>query len=227
MSERVDVTVDGVRLACRLDGAAESPPMVLLHALGEDASDWDALVAELSGSFRTVAVDLRGHGDSDWPGDYSIELMRDDVLGLLDQLGLGRVTLVAHSLGGTVAYLIAEDRPELVARLVVEDVCPPYERNRPVPARPDQAVPFDWPVVPAIASQAGVLVPEYWDRLADITAPTLLVAGGTTSHVPQERLTEVADRIPDCTLVTIPAGHHVHRNAPDDFVKVVRSFLVD
>jgi pimeloyl-ACP methyl ester carboxylesterase len=130
-------------------------------------------------------------------------------------------------MGGTVAFLLAEDQPHRVGRLVLEDTCPPYARDWPVPDRPDVPLPFDWPVVPAIAGQASVLVPEYWDRLAGITAPTLMVAGGPTSHVPQERLAEVAERIPDCRLVTIPAGHHVHRNAPDEFLTVVREFLSD
>ena len=225
MAETIDVTVGDVRLSGRLDGDPGRQPLLLLHALGEDGSDWDAVVAALSGTYRTYAVDLRGHGQSDWPGDYSFELMRDDVIGFLDQLGLDRVTLVAHSLGGSVAFLLAEHQPQRIERLVLEDSCPAYDREWTVPERPDTPLPFDWPVVPAIAAQASVLVPERWDRLADITAPTLVVAGGPTSHVPQDKLADVAERIPDCQLVTIPAGHHVHRNAPDEFITAARDFL--
>src|ERR1035438_7493297 len=70
-------------------------------------TSWAAVAAQFAKRFRVYALDLRGHGDSDWPGIYSFELIRDDVLGVLDQLGLDRVTLVGHSMGGTVAYLVA------------------------------------------------------------------------------------------------------------------------
>lgn len=223
----LDVVVDGVRLHCRVDGRPDAPSMVLLHALGEDASDWDDVVAGLAGALRTYAVDLRGHGTSDWPGGYSFELMRDDVLGLLDQLELDALTLVGHSLGGVVALLVAEAQPARVRRLVIEDVCPPYRRDRPTPERPDHPVPFDWPVVPAIAIEAGIERAQWWDGLADITAPTLLVGGGPTSHVPQNLLIDVARRIPDCTVVTVDAGHHVHGDALEPFMAALHDFLAD
>ena len=202
-------------------GDRGAPAMVLLHALGEQASDWDELVPVFARSFRVVAVDLRGHGSSDWPGAYSSELMRDDVLALLDVLGLDRVVLVGHSLGGLVGYLVAAAAPARVHRLVVEDVVPPYARPRPVPDRPDGPLPFDWAVVPAFRAEADDPAMRWWPLLADITAPTLLVGGGPESPVPQDLIADVAERIPDCTLVTIPAGHYVHRSRPDDFADAV------
>ena len=88
-------------------------------------------------------------------------------------------------------------------------------------------MPFDWPVVPAIATETGIERVEWWDALADITAPTLLVGGGPTSHVPQDLLADVARRLPHCRLVTIEAGHHVHREAPESFMAVLSDFLAD
>lgn len=77
------------------------------------------------------ALDLRGHGGSDWPGTYSFQLMHDDVRDVLDQLGLGTVTLIGHSMGGTVAYLAVMRQPGRVGRLIVEDAPPPFRRDRP------------------------------------------------------------------------------------------------
>lgn len=54
-----------VRLAYEVRGASGAPPLVLLHALGEDRSDWAAVAARFAERFQVVAVDLRGHGDSD------------------------------------------------------------------------------------------------------------------------------------------------------------------
>jgi pimeloyl-ACP methyl ester carboxylesterase len=174
-----------------------------------------------------VAFDLRGHGDSSRTSEYSHRLMAEDVCAALDALGLARVVLVGHSLGGAVAYQVAAARPDLVGLLVTEDVCPPYPRNRPVPDRPDTELPFDWAVVPAIIREVNAGSEEAWAELDSITAPTLLVAGGESSTIAQERLAEVAERIPDCTLVTIPAGHFVHGNAPEEFTETVLGWLAE
>lgn len=200
----------GTHIAYDVAGDPAAPPMVLLHALGDTRADWAPVSAAFAERFRVYAPDLRGHGDSARPGEYSFGLMRDDVAGLLDEIGVDEVTLVGHSMGGVVAYLLAMQKPERVTRLVVEDVPPPYPRDRPVPERPDGPVAFDWAVVPAIVGQVNAGDPAAWDGLATITAPTLLIGGGPRSHVPQDKLAEVAALIPACELVTIPAGHNVH-----------------
>jgi len=199
--------------------------MVLLHALGERGANWAPVTAWFAERFRVFALDLRGHGDSDWPGTYSFQLMCDDVLGVLDQLGLGAVTLAGHSMGGTVAYLVAMQRPDRVERLIVEDVPPPVPRDRAVPARPAEPLDFDWAVVPAIISQVNEGDPASWDGLGTITAPTLLIGGGPQSHIPQDKLAAVAARIPRCDLVTIPAGHQVHEARPAEFASTVLNWL--
>ena len=225
MTDRLDITVGDVRLACYISGAGDSPPLVLLHALGEQSSTWDAVTAEFAPAFRVVAIDLRGHGESDRPGDYSFQLMTDDVVGVLDQLSLVYVTLLGHSLGGAVAYLVARQQPTRIDRLIIEDAPPPFARDRPLPTRPEGPLPFDWAVVPAIASQFSNPDPAWWDRLNSITAPTLLIAGGPSSHIPHDKLEDVAARIPTCSIVTIPVGHHIHETRPREFNAVVADFL--
>jgi 3-oxoadipate enol-lactonase len=218
--------VDGVRLAYRVSGDPDGAPVVLLHALGEDSSDWDEVIPALPGHRRAYAVDLRGHGHSDRTGAYSLELMRDDVLGLLDALGLDRVTLVGHSMGAAVAFLAAQRRPDAVERLVLEEP-PPFGRlpERPLPARPAEPLGFDWDVVVAVNRERNDPDPAWWDDLTAITAPTLVVAGGERSHFPQDALADLAARIPASRLVTIDAGHLVHVKEPARFVAEVNRFL--
>jgi pimeloyl-ACP methyl ester carboxylesterase len=199
--------------------------MVLLHGLGERSTGWAPVTAQFAECFRVFALDLRGHGDSDWPGAYSFELMRDDVLGAIDELCLSRITLVGHSMGGVVAYMIASQEPARIERLIVEDASPPYVRDRAIPERPAASLDFDWLVVPAIIDQVNMGDATAWDRLSAITAPTLLIGGGSESHVPQENLAQVAARIPCCELVTIPGGHHVHSTSPAEFAAVVLRWL--
>jgi len=155
----------GVRLAYETAGDRGAAPMVLLHALGERGASWAPVMRWFAESFQVFALDLRGHGGSGWPGAYSFQLMCDDVVGVLDQLGLGKVTLVGHSMGGMVAYLVAMRRPDRVERLIVEDVPPPYRRDRAIPDRPAGPLDFDWPVVPAIVNQVNNGDPAAWDGL--------------------------------------------------------------
>lgn len=216
---------DGVAINVELSGDPEAQPVVLLHALGDRAEDWSTVTAALAGRFRVVAMDLRGHGSSGRPGTYTFELMRDDVIAVLDALDLHDVILVGHSMGAVVAYLIAQAQPDRVGRLVIEDAPPPFPRTRAMPERPDSELPFDWEVVPAIARQVNDPARRWWPALARITAPTLLIGGGASSHVPQELLAEVAGLIPNCTLITLDAGHNVHQAAPEDFLKVVTEWL--
>ena len=225
MDESHKIAAGGIHLAYEVSGLPGAPPMVLLHALGERGRDWAPVAGRFAGRFRVFALDLRGHGDSDWPGTYSFQAMRDDVVDALDQLGLGAVTLVGHSMGGGVAYLVAMQRPDLVGRLIVEDVSPPFPRDRAIPDRPAGPLDFDWAVVPAIVGQVNRGDPAAWDGLAAITAPTLLIGGGPASHIPQGKLAAAAARIPRCDLVTIPAGHLVHAERPAEFASVVLDWL--
>lgn len=219
------VTSAGVRLAYAESGQLSHPAVVLLHALGEQRGTWGCVTPHLAERFRVVSFDLRGHGDSDWPGTYGFRVMCDDVLDAMDRLGLNRVTLVGHSMGGVVCYLAALREPARVERLIIEDVPPPYERDRPVPVRDGEPQGFDWPVVPAIVAEVNAGDPQTWASLHAIQAPTLLIAGGPESHIPQDKLADVARLIPDCTLVTIPAGHHVHSTHPEAFVQAIFDWI--
>jgi 3-oxoadipate enol-lactonase len=214
-----------VRLAYRTWGPAGAPPVVLLHALGEQSSDWSPVAAALAPSWRVYAPDLRGHGASDWPGSYTIEQLTTDLAAFLGALGLEQVTLGGHSLGGPPAYLYAARHPDRVARLVLEDPAPPWPRARRVVARPEGPLPFDWEATALSNEFTDPQVSSWRDSLRHVHAPALLIAGGPASHVDQDQLADMAARIPDCELVTIPAGHLVHAVRPAEFTAVVTGFL--
>ena len=219
------VATGGIHLAYEASGVPDAPSMVLLHGLGERGASWAPVIPWFAERFHVLALDMRGHGASDWPGTYSLRIMRDDLLGFLDRLGLGTVTLVGHSMGGGVAYLTAMQLQDRVRRLIVEDASPPFRRDRAIPARPPEPLDFDWAVAPAIVGEVNAGDPAAWEGLATITAPTLLIGGGPASHIPQDRLAEVAARIPRCDLVTIPAGHDVHTARPAEFAGAVLGWL--
>jgi len=225
MAEQHAVTIGDIRVSYEVTGDPGAPPMVLLHALGERGSDWAPVAPAFAERYRLYALDLRGHGDSDWPGSYSFQLMRDDVIGLLDHLALRKVVLIGHSMGAVVAYLVTIARPDLVARLIIEDAPPPFLRENPVRDKPAGPIAFDWPVVPAVLNQVSQGDPETWDLLKTINAPTLIIAGGPESHIPHAQLEATASRMPAATLLTIPAGHHIHTTRPSDFAETVLTWL--
>ncbi|MCX5347162.1 MULTISPECIES: alpha/beta fold hydrolase [Streptomyces] len=225
MVDHRTVDVGGIRLVCQVWGQESAAPLVLLHALGEDSTDWGEVVPALARGRRVYALDLRGHGRSDWPGEYSLELMRADVLRFLDVLGLGTVDLIGHSMGGVVAYLLAQERPERVSRLVLEDVPVPRPREKTTPTRPDGELTFDWDMVVAIRRQIDTPDPAWLEGLSRITADTLVLAGGPASHVPQDGIAELARRVPGGRVVTIPVGHLIHSAAPQRFTEEVCAFL--
>lgn len=227
MPQQLDVTVDGVTLRVRVWPAVDSTrrAVVLLPATGETAEDWDVVAMSLHSSRTVHAVNLRGHGSSDWPGHYSIQAMADDVTGLLRRLGDRPVDLVGHSLGGLVACRLASANPELVHRLVLEDVGVPHPRPATVPPRPPGALSFDWRVVAQVRPEIDDPDPGWGDVVAGISAPTLVIAGGPSSPVPQDDVAELVSILPDGRLVTVDAGHLVHARQPDEFTRHLVTFL--
>ncbi|WP_406055074.1 alpha/beta hydrolase [Streptomyces sp. NBC_01077] len=220
------VTVDGVRLAYRVRGAEDAPPVVLVHGRTENSTTWTRIAAELATEHRVYAVDLRGHGLSDRPGHYGFDIFRDELGGFLKALGLNGATVVAHSMGAAAAYLLAQREPELIGRLVLEEppVFFPLDPPRPPVVRPEEALSFDWEIVPATNAQLNAPDPAWREELPAIKAPTLVVAGGPSSHIPQDQLPWLAGRIPEARLVTIESGHLLHTDRPEEFLAALREF---
>lgn len=223
------VDVGGLKLHYRESGSPDGVPVVALHGHPSTASTWDGLASGLtaSGRYRLLALTQRGYGLSARSPVYSLEALRDDVFGFADALGLGPFVLVGHSMGATVATLVAElDVDRLVELVLVDAVPPPEGMGFPIPRRPDGELPYDWAVVPAVFRQLASPDPAWWARMPRITVPTLLIGGGSTSHVPQRLLVEAAERIPAARLVTLEgAGHRVHVAEPERFLAEVSGFL--
>lgn len=105
-----------------LDWGGKGPCAVLLHGGALTARTWDYVALALRGDFRLVALDLRGHGASDWADDYSIESYAADVSAVLDGLSIERTHLAGMSLGGIVACEFALRHPGRTASLAMIDV---------------------------------------------------------------------------------------------------------
>ncbi|MGH7303714.1 MAG: alpha/beta fold hydrolase [Candidatus Rokuibacteriota bacterium] len=107
-------------------GAATAPALILLHGVTGHARTWDEEARSLASRYRVLALDQRGHGDSDPSpnADYTVATMAADLAAFADALALARVTLVGLSMGGRVAIAFAAQAPRRVERLVVVDIGP-------------------------------------------------------------------------------------------------------
>jgi pimeloyl-ACP methyl ester carboxylesterase len=102
-------------------GKADAPAVLLLHGFGSSLQTWDTLARDLEGEFRVLRIDLPGAGltGADPSGDYSDERGMQVLAALLDTLGLQRVALLGHSMGGRLAWRFAAEQPQRVASLVL------------------------------------------------------------------------------------------------------------
>jgi len=100
--------------------------MLLVHGFGNDAHIWDDFAPSFASYYRVFALDQRGHGDSAWAlhGEYEYEHFVADLEKVCDALGMERLVLVGHSLGGRVAMLFGGKHPERLAGLVIVDSAP-------------------------------------------------------------------------------------------------------
>lgn len=112
------VTIHGHRRAYRIAGSG--PALLMIHGVGDDSSTWSTVHATLAQRFTVVAPDLLGHGESDKPrADYSLAAFANGMRDLLVTLGIDRVTVVGHSLGGGVAAQFLYQFPQFVERVVL------------------------------------------------------------------------------------------------------------
>ncbi len=106
--------------------ANNAPILILLHGFSGHARSWDSFAETASERFRVLALDQRGHGESDWSADsqYGAHEMKEDLNCFICALDLKAYYLVGLSMGGTVAIHFAAQRPEGLQRLVIVDIAP-------------------------------------------------------------------------------------------------------
>lgn len=105
----------------------DGPPLVLLHGFPDHAGTWRPLADRLGATFRIIAPDLRGYGQTTRPqarADYRLDLLVGDVLAFLDALGLPLVHLCGHDWGGVLAFAFAAQHPGRLASLVAINAPP-------------------------------------------------------------------------------------------------------
>ena len=132
------IATNGVRLHYVTQGTG--PLMLFLHGFPDFWYGWRHQLPEFAKDHKVVAIDMRGYNDSEKPaakGAYAMDQLVSDVAGIIEQLGGGRAILVGHDWGGAVAWATANERPELIEKLVVMNLPHPAIMLRAI-ARPPQ-----------------------------------------------------------------------------------------
>lgn len=118
------IMLNGLRFHFRDWGSESAPPLVLLHGFTGHARSWDTFARAMCDRFRVLALDQRGHGETEWADDYAPERMVEDIEAFVRALKLQRFALLGLSMGGRNAYAYAARHPETLDRLVIVDIGP-------------------------------------------------------------------------------------------------------
>lgn len=236
----------GLTLAVHADeslGNGTLPPILLVHGMGSDHRTWRSFGSTLRRNGRSViAVDLRGHGRSGRSGDYALDSFAADLSFVLDELEVAQAEVVGHSLGAHTALRLAMSEPARVRSLVLEEVPPMRyglddeivvtagfgEKVRGLGAllaNPMPVIRFDRAVADQVEKAFALADPAWWDRLSAVSAPTLVISGGTRSFLPTEHLADLSAALPEARLEVIETGHSVHRDRRRKFACVAGEFL--
>ncbi len=115
-------TVNGIAVNYTLEGPANAPVVTMSHSLATDLSMWDPTVPALTGRFRVLRYETRGHGKTDAPkAAYTLDQLADDALALLKSLGIQKTHWVGLSMGGMIGQTLALKAPEVFASLSLCD----------------------------------------------------------------------------------------------------------
>jgi pimeloyl-ACP methyl ester carboxylesterase len=224
-----------------LDGSG--PARVYLHGLGSSAAPYFARVAAHAGR-RSLLVDFLGHGLSDRPASFpgTLEAHAQTVAALLDRLGLRDAEIIGHSMGGSVAIVLARTRPELVGALVVVEpnLDPVTPEAGAIGSRGIAAYGEDGFVAHGFSETLEVAGPV-WAATMRLADPRLLHRSAVALtradlratlealDLPRTLITgDAVDPDPDglrrsgVRVETIPgAGHNVMLDAPEAFIALV------
>ena len=113
---------NGIEINYELHGKEGAPWLVLSHSLACSVRMWDPQIAALKGEYRILAFDTRGHGASEAPkGDYTLELLADDLFFLLKALNISTTHFCGLSMGGMIGQTFALKYPGIFQKLALAD----------------------------------------------------------------------------------------------------------
>lgn len=240
------VTVNGMEMFIRTIGSGE--PLLLLHSGTQSGEMWRPFEEALGARYRLVVPDLRGHGRSTNPeGPLTTRRFADDVVALLDHLGIRRCRAIGASAGGMTLLHLATHHPERLEAMVVVGVgtdlpeaCrqilattsvdglseAAWQRLRARHRHGDEQIRALYAWVAGLAEDTGDM--KFTKaQLAGVTTPTLIVHGDRDYCFPASMALEIHEVVPTSYLWVVPNGSHVPLSGgnADTFTAIVQEFF--
>src|SRR6201991_700631 len=243
---------DGVNIYYEIHGSG--PPLILTHGYSSTSAMWQGQIDALAKEHQLILWDMRGHGQSDYPGDpaaYSEALTVADIAALLDEVGAAKAIVGGLSLGGYMSLAFYRAYPARVSALLIIDTGPGFKKDDAREAwnkrAHETADRFDRDGLTALQAASrerstashrdasglaraarGMLTQRdarVIEHLPDIEVPTLVVVGA--DDAPFLAASDyMAAKIPGAAKVVIPAaGHAVNIDQPQAFIAAVLPFL--
>jgi len=242
------IDIEGSEIHVEERGAGE--PLLLLHGLTGTGADFQHVfdLDALAETHRVILPDARGHGRSSGPtDDFSFRRCAEDVVALLDALGVERACAVGVSLGAKTLLHVATAHPARLRAMVLVSAAPRFPEPTRALFRAAASLPHspeEWAAMRAAHVHGDAQIAALWqlprrfaedatdmsftpDRLAAITAQTLVVSGDRDPLYPVELAVELYRGIPRASLWVVPGGGHgpIFLTEREAFVRVALSFL--
>jgi len=119
-----ELTLNGLRFHYLDWGNTDAQALICLHGFTSHAHSWDTFATAMRRTYHVLALDQRGHGETEWATDYHADRRVEDLEAFVAALGLSRFVLLGLSMGGRVVFQYAAKHPEIVERLVIVDIAP-------------------------------------------------------------------------------------------------------
>ena len=179
------VNAGGLRAHVAIAGRDDAPPIVLVHGWPQNWWAWRRVIPGLAERFRVIAPDLRGHGWTEAPeAGYEKEQLASDLLALLDELGIERVTWVGHDWGGWIGVLAALRAPERFDRMLA--VCIPHLWVEPTLGR----------LVVGLSYQGPISLPLVGPRISNPMVRRILQVGRGADRLQEAEVGVFAEHVP-------------------------------
>ena len=231
-------TINGARLAYRLDGPTDAPTVMLSNSLMSTMATWEPQMPALTERYQVLRYDTRGHGESEvTPGPYRIEQLADDAAALIEHVGVGPVHFVGLSMGGMIAQQLGIRHPQAVRSLSLCDTAsemPPramWEARFATARAEGMAGMVDGTIqrwfVPSFPARAPDVIQQVRDMILSIDVEGYIACGSAVRDMSQ---THLLKQITTPTLIllgrddpacTLAASEVLHREIAGAQIHVI------